>query len=59
LDSRETCLLAGSAQEFLECTELLIRDENLRQKLVKNAQQYVREERGLKQLKDEWMAAVS
>jgi hypothetical protein len=55
----ETCLLAGSAQEFLECTELLIRDESLRQKIVTNAQQYVREERGLKQLKDEWMAAVS
>lgn len=55
----ETCLLAGSAQEFLECTELLIRDTKLRERLVKNAQQYVREERGLKQLKEEWMAAVA
>lgn len=55
----ETCLLAGSAQEFLEHTELLIKDENLRQRLVTNAQQYVKEERGLKQLKDEWLAAVA
>lgn len=54
----ETCLLAGSAQEFLECTELLLRDENLRQRIVANAQEYVREERGMKQLQDEWLAAV-
>lgn len=54
----ETCLLAGSAQEFLECTEMLIRDDNLRERIVKNAQEYVREERGMKQLRDEWLAAV-
>lgn len=54
----ETCLLAGSDQEFLEMTDLLIRDSNLRERIVKNAQEYVREERGLAQLREEWTAAI-
>lgn len=54
----ETCLLAGSDREFLECTELLIRDANLRERILANAQQYVREERGLKQLRGEWTATL-
>lgn len=54
----ETCLLAGSDQEFLDCTDLLIRDDNLRERIIENAQQYVKEERGLKQLREEWMATL-
>ena len=54
----ETGLLAGSPQEMLEAVETLVRDENLRLRLVENAQQYVREERGLKQLREEWGAVI-
>ena len=54
----ETALLAGSPQEMLQMTELLMKDENLRERLVKNAQQYVREERGAKQMREEWSHAI-
>lgn len=54
----ETGLLVGSAQEMLEAVELLVRDGKLRERLVENARQYVREERGLKQLREEWNAAI-
>jgi glycosyltransferase involved in cell wall biosynthesis len=55
----ETALLVGSPQEMLQAVDLLVRDENLRLRLIENARQYVREERGLKQLQDEWGAAVA
>ena len=55
----ETGLLVGSPQEMLEATELLIKDEKLRERLVANAQQYVREERSEKQLKEEWETAIN
>lgn len=55
----ETALLCGSPQEMLQQVELLVRDDVLRETLVNNAQQYVREERGLKQLRDEWGTAVA
>ena len=55
----ETGLLAGSDREFLYFVEELVRKPKLRRTLVENAQQYVREERGLKQLQEEWGAAVA
>lgn len=55
----ETGLLAGSPREFIECVSLLMKDEKLRLELVANAQQYIRENRGLKQMRDEWMAAIN
>jgi glycosyltransferase involved in cell wall biosynthesis len=54
----ETALLAGSPQQFLDYTELLIRDDALRERLVANLRQYIREERGVKQLREEWTAAL-
>lgn len=54
----ETALLVGSPQEMLEATELLIRNHRLREQLVANAQQYVRECRSDKQLKEEWLVAL-
>lgn len=50
----ETCLLVGSAAEAIDAVDRLARDESLRERLVANAQQYVREERGRKQLEQEW-----
>lgn len=55
----ETGLLAADRREFIKYTDLLMRDENLRERLVRNAQQYVREYRGLKQLYEEWNAAIT
>jgi hypothetical protein len=43
---------------MVTAVERLIRDDNLRERLVANAQQYVREERGGKQLRDEWTEAI-
>lgn len=54
----ETALLVGSPSEMIDAVSLLMRDRKLRERLVANAQQYVREERGEKQLKSEWGAAV-
>jgi len=54
----ETGLLAGSDREFLYFVEELVKKPKLRRMLVENAQQYVREERGLKQLQAEWGEAV-
>jgi glycosyltransferase involved in cell wall biosynthesis len=54
----ETGLLAGSPHEFIDCVARLMKDEKLRLELVANAQQYVRENRGVKQMKQEWMAAI-
>ena len=55
----ETALLAGGPQEMLEMTELLMKDENLRLRLVANLQQYIREERCEKQMKEEWLSAIA
>jgi hypothetical protein len=55
----ETCLKVGSPSEAIDAVERLVRDENLRGRIVAAAQQYVREERGLKQLQDEWGAAIN
>jgi glycosyltransferase involved in cell wall biosynthesis len=55
----ETALLAGSPQEMLKHTALLMKDENLRERLVANLQQYIREERSEFQMRQEWMAAIS
>jgi hypothetical protein len=44
---------------MLKAVQLLMKNENLRQRLVKNLQQYIREERGEKQLREEWTHAVT
>lgn len=55
----ETCLLVGGPQEALEAVELLVRDERLRARIVEAAQQYVREERGVTQMREEWTTAIA
>lgn len=55
----ETCLKVGSPQEAIDAVGLLVADENLRSRIVTNAQQYLREERGAKQLEAEWGAAIN
>ncbi len=54
----ETALLASSPQEMLEHVDLLIRKTSLREELVRNAQQYVREERDITKHASEWREAV-
>lgn len=54
----ETCLKAGSPSEFIDQTKRLMLDGGLRAELVANAQQYVRENRSEKQLREEWTAAL-
>lgn len=54
----ETCLKVGSPSEAIDAVALLVRDETLRHRIVANARQYVREERGEKQLREEWGAAI-
>lgn len=55
----ETCLMANSVEEMALATHRLIKDPKLRYELVSNAQQYVAENRGLQQLKDEWGAVLA
>lgn len=55
----ETALLAGSPSEFIDHTLLLMRDVKLRNRLVENAQQYVREERSLERNAHQWHEAVT
>jgi glycosyltransferase involved in cell wall biosynthesis len=55
----ETGILCNSPWEMRYWTEKLIFDEKLRLELVANAQQYVREERGGKQMRQEWMEAIN
>lgn len=55
----ETCLKVGSPSEMIDAVDLLVRDANLRERIVLAAQQYVREERGEKQLREEWTAAIN
>lgn len=54
----ETCLLAGSPAEFVDCLRRLIKDSVLRRELVENAQAYVREERNIETHAGEWREAV-
>jgi glycosyltransferase involved in cell wall biosynthesis len=53
------CLMAGSAQEMAVQTLRLIKDPQLRYELVTAAQEYVRKERGLVQMQQEWRYAIS
>jgi glycosyltransferase involved in cell wall biosynthesis len=55
----ETCLMANGRADMARQVDRLIRDPKLRERLVANAQQYVREERGLKQLREEWTHAIN
>lgn len=55
----ETGILCGSPSEMLNAVDLLVKDEKLRLRLVANAQQYIREERGEKQLREEWSTAIA
>jgi hypothetical protein len=43
---------------MLDAVNLLARDENLRERLVSNAQQYVREERNGDVMAKEWKEAL-
>lgn len=54
----ETALLVGSPSEMIDAVSLLMRDRKLRDELVANAQQYVRESRNETHLREEWMAAL-
>jgi glycosyltransferase involved in cell wall biosynthesis len=54
----QTCLLAGSPNEMLECVRRLIRDPRLRQELAENAREYVREQRDIEMHAGEWHEAV-
>jgi glycosyltransferase involved in cell wall biosynthesis len=54
----ETCLLASSPGQMLECVDLLIRQPALRERIVEAAQQYVREERDITRHTDEWKEAI-
>jgi hypothetical protein len=56
----ETGLLAGSPSEFLHWTKRLCKDRAFREELVRNAQQYVRENRTMQiQGRKEWEAALA
>ncbi len=53
------CLMANSPREMAEQTVRLIQDPKLRFELVTAAQEYVMNERGIKQMQDEWGDAIS
>lgn len=54
----ETCLKVGSPSEMIDAVALLMKDPELRQRLVDNGQQYVRENRSEDQLRQEWEAVL-
>jgi hypothetical protein len=54
----ETAILCSSEEDFCKAVLLLAKNDRLREELVANAQQYVREERDLAKHADEWRAAV-
>ena len=54
----ETCLIASSPQQMLDHVDLLVKKPSLRERLVRNAQQYVREERDMAKHATEWEDAV-
>lgn len=53
------CLMANSPEEYAFQTQRLIRDPKLRYELVTAAQEMVLNERGLKQMREEWSAAIN
>lgn len=55
----ENCLMANSPAEFALQTRRLIRDPKLRYELVTAAQEKVLAERGVKQMREEWRAAIN
>jgi glycosyltransferase involved in cell wall biosynthesis len=55
----ETGLLAGGQHDFLHFTRLLCEDASLRNELVANAQQYVRDNRLIGQHAHEWADAIT
>lgn len=55
---KETALLVGSPSEMIDAVKLLMRDRKLREELVANGQQYVRECRNETHLREEWMSAL-
>lgn len=55
----ETAILVNNPQEMVDAVKLLATDENLRMRLVNNLRQYIYEERGVRQMREEWTAAVS
>ncbi len=55
----ETGLLVNSPQEMVDAVKFLATEEDHRLRLVNNARKYIYEERGLKQMRDEWTAAVT
>jgi hypothetical protein len=54
----ETCLKANGPADYQRAVQELSRDENLRERLVTNATDYVRSERLIGQHADEWKEAV-
>ena len=55
---KETCLMYGGKAEMLGCVRSLVRDPVMRERLVENAAQYVREERTVQKHAQEWREAV-
>jgi len=54
----ETALLVGSPSEMIDAVALLMRDKKLREELVANGRQYVREYRNEDVLRKEWSAVL-
>jgi hypothetical protein len=54
----ETCLKVGGPSEMIDATARLMGDRRLREELVANGQQYVREYRNEDVLREEWSAVL-
>jgi len=55
----ENGLLAGSPSEMIDCVRRLLDDPGLRDHLVEAGQEYVREHRGARQMREEWGYAIN
>jgi hypothetical protein len=55
----ETCLMGSTQEELAYAVVRLIRDSKLRYELVANAQAMVTDERGDRQIREEWTDAIS
>jgi hypothetical protein len=53
------CLMASTQEDFAHAVVRLVHDAKLRYELVANAQEMVMNERGDKQIKEEWSAAIA